>query len=123
VLAYFPVVTTANSHGESVSVFGDVLHNRLALIVGRGYVVGACGITAKAEKNMKRQYPIAGVCACPSWVVFEEMATKKWHSICFQMVSKPQTPITKLDKQGLNGEPRLAAGEAADDGGCDGEGD
>src|SRR5205823_9236847 len=40
--AYFPVVTTAYSHSESVDVFGDVLHHRLALIVGRGYIVGAC---------------------------------------------------------------------------------
>jgi hypothetical protein len=68
-------------------------------------------------------YLIAGVCACPGWAVLEEMATNKWHSICFQMVSKPQTPITKLDKQGLNGELRLAAGEAADDGGRHGESD
>jgi hypothetical protein len=39
------------------------------------------------------------------------------------MVSKPQTPITNLDNHGLNGEPRLAAGEAADDGGPHGESD
>jgi len=41
----------------------------------------------------------------------------------FKMVSKPQTPITNLDKRGLNGEPRLAAGVAADDGGRYGESD
>jgi hypothetical protein len=67
-----------------------------------------------------RRLPFAPAWQCP----------RKWRPetgpgtpFAFKMVSKSLTPITNLDKHRLNGEPRLAAGEAADDGGRHGESD
>jgi len=54
--------------------------------------------------------------------VLEEVATRKWswHHICLQ---NGEQAADNMDKHRLNGEPRLAAGEAADDGGRHGESD
>ena len=81
--------------------------------------------SAHMRSLYQRQYLISGACACVGGCALEEMATRKWlwHTICFQNGEQPQTPITNLGKQGLHGEPRLAAGMAADDGGRHGESD